>query len=116
MELFIENGDYVPDGLGGFVTVEQGEEMLQRVLTLLKVPRGSFYPVPTLGSRLHLLGRELPSARQVIATQYVVEALSGESDLVVEQVELSAGNESEMVLEVGLIWKGGSYTLSTTIT
>ena len=58
------NGDYVPDGAGGFLRAEGTDELLQRVLWKLSIPRGSFPFLPDLGSRLHLLAREKPSARE----------------------------------------------------
>lgn len=115
MELYLENGDYVPDGAGGFVTVEHGEEMLQRVLTTLQIPEGSYLPMPELGSKLHLLSREKPSDRDVIALQYVVEALQSESQLQVDSVDVGEDEDGAMTLQIGLIWKGSLYTLSTTV-
>ena len=41
MELWLKNGDYVPDGKGGFVQLEGEEALLQRVLFRLCARRGS---------------------------------------------------------------------------
>lgn len=57
MALVLREGDYVPDGRGGFRSAEGGQEVLERVLWKLTVRRGSFPFLPELGSRLHLLGR-----------------------------------------------------------
>ena len=78
MELQIQNGDYVPDGLGGFRRLTGGEALLQRVLFRLVPRRGAFPFMPELGSRLYLVLREKPAARQALAEQYVAEALAGE--------------------------------------
>ena len=56
----LRNGDYCPDGKGGFLQAAGGEEVLERVLFLLTARRGSFPLLPEVGSRLHLLAREKP--------------------------------------------------------
>ena len=73
MELQIQNGDYVPDGLGGFRRLTGGEALLQRVLFRLVPRRGAFPFMPELGSRLYLVLREKPAARQALAEQYVAD-------------------------------------------
>ena len=88
MELLLKNGDYVPDGKGGFLRAEGEKELLQRVLWKLTVRRGSFPFLPDLGSRLFTLFREKPSAWEGLARQYVAQALSGEGDLTVRDVKL----------------------------
>ena len=52
MELKIKNGDYIPDGLGGFVTVQGTEKLLQRALLKLTARRGVFPFMEDFGSRL----------------------------------------------------------------
>ena len=42
MELMVRDGDYVPDGAGGFLRAEGSQELLQRVLWKLSIRRGSF--------------------------------------------------------------------------
>ena len=78
MELKLEQGDYVPDGAGGFETLEGAHALLARVLFRLTARRGQFPFLPEMGSRLYLLGREKPSARETLALQYVTEALAQE--------------------------------------
>ena len=51
----VRNGDYVNDGAGGFLRAEGTDELLQRVLWKLSIPRGSFPLLPALGSELHRL-------------------------------------------------------------
>ena len=51
MELMVRDGDYVPDGAGGFLRAEGSQELLQRVLWKLSIRRGSFPLLPDLGSR-----------------------------------------------------------------
>ena len=95
--LILREGDYVPDGRGGFRKAEGEEELLERILWKLSVRRGSFPFLPELGSRLHLLGRIQARERQALAGQYVMEALADE-DVVVAGVELE-GEEMTLRLE-----------------
>ena len=78
----VRNGDYVNDGAGGFLRAEGTDELLQRVLWKLSIPRGSFPLLPALGSELHRLDRAKPA-------------------------ELSAGGE----LTVELDWRGEALRL-----
>lgn len=106
MELMVRDGDYVPDGNGGFLRVTEGEELLQRVLWKLSIPRGSFPLLPGLGSELYLLGRAKPSQRSALARQYVAQALSDETGLEILQVTL----EEDGHLLVELSWQGETLT------
>lgn len=88
MELLIQNGDYVPDGRGGFRRAEGTQELLQRVLFKLTARRGSFPFLPELGSELYRLTRGKPSAWDSLARQYVTQALEDE-DVAVEDVHVT---------------------------
>lgn len=105
MEARLENGDYLPDGRGGFLTAEGDEALLQRALLRLSARRGSFPFLPELGSRLYLLPREKPSARQALAVQYAAEALGDEEDLRVTGAELCERADG-LGLTVYLDWQG----------
>ena len=111
MELKLENGDYVPDGKGGHVRLGGAEEVLARVLFRLTARRGAFPFLPGLGSRLHLVLGERPSARQALAAQYVAQALEGERDVKVTAVELEDG-ASPARLTVRLEWQGEALSAS----
>lgn len=113
-ELMIRNGDYVPDGAGGFCRVEGGEALLQRVLWKLCVRRGSFPFLPQLGSRLATLGREKAGARAALARQYVAEALDDETELEITRVTLEE-TASGSRLSVFLEWKGERLHLETAL-
>lgn len=93
MELKIRKRDYVADGSGGLQRADGWEELLERVLFRLSVRRGSFPFAPTLGSSLHLLGRERPERRVTAAKQYIAEALADETGLEVTDVALEEGND-----------------------
>ena len=99
MELQIQNGDYVPDGLGGFRRLTGGEALLQRVLFRLVPRRGAFPFMPELGSRLYLVLREKP-------------ALAGESGLRVTEVSLAQEGDRGL-LTVRLDWQGEALAVQT---
>ena len=67
METKLVNGDYVPDGLGGVERLSGADALLGRVLYRLTARRGQFPPLPELGSRLYLLGRETGANRLTAA-------------------------------------------------
>ena len=106
MERKLAGGDYVPDGVGGFVGLSGGEEVLARVL----FRRGGLPFLPRLGSRLHELGQTKPSARQALAVQYVAEALEEEQEIIVRSVELTqTGTQGR--LNASLEWQGETLTV-----
>ena len=107
MELMVRNGDYLPDGKGGFLRAGENEELLQRVLWKLSIRRGSFPFLPELGSQLYRLTRQKASDRDSLARQYVTQALSGETELTVTGVE-TAQREGTLEVTVHLDWRGES--------
>lgn len=113
MALIMRNGDYVPDGKGGFLKAEGSEELLERVLWKLSVRRGSFPFLPTLGSRLHLLCRAPAQERSALAEQYVREALADE-DVTVTDVALSP-EKGEALLKVSLLHRGEKLTATVKV-
>ena len=114
MERKLIRGDYVPDGRGGLIGLDGGQEVLARVLYRLTARRGSFPFLPELGSRLHQLGREKPSERPALAAQYVAEALREETDLAVRSVELRQDGAAGR-LTVYLDWQGEMLTARVTL-
>ncbi len=76
MRLRLRDGDYVPDGAGGFVQLEISERLLEQALFRLTARRGGFAPIPELGSRLYLLHRAKADARNTLAKTYAQEALT----------------------------------------
>lgn len=108
MELMVRNGDYVADEQGGFRRVEGSQELLQRVLWKLSIPRGSFPPLPELGSELYRLGRCKPSQWDSLAKQYAAQALSDETGLTVTEAHC----EMDGRLQVELEWQGEELTLT----
>ena len=116
MELKLENGDYIPDGLGGMVRLESDQALLQRVLFRLSARRGGLPFLPDLGSRLYQLGREKPSAREALALQYVTEALAQERDLAVLGTELTEDGLGGAVLRAELEWRGSLLAVQLDLT
>lgn len=105
----MRDGDYIPDGAGGFCGSGGAEEILARALFKLTARRGAFPLLPELGSRLCLLFREKPESREALACQYAVEALAGEPGVAVTGVELL---EEEQRLDVFLLWQGEALRAS----
>lgn len=108
MALAFRDGDYIPDGNGGFRTVSGGAEVLERILWKLSVRRGSFPLLPELGSDLHLLGRFPEKERRALAERYVRQALQDES-VTVTDVKLTAA-EGKGELRIGLLYAGQALT------
>lgn len=110
MELFLKNGDYMPDGKGSFQRAQGAEALLQRVLFKLTVRRGSFPFLPELGSELYRLTREKPSAWQGLARQYAVQALMGE-EVAVTDVTVTPRDGGAQV-EVFLEYQGETMSVA----
>lgn len=113
MDAKLINGDYIPDGLGGIERCSGADALLQRVLFRLTARRGQFPMLPTLGSRLYLLGTEPPSQRLSAARQYVAEALS-EEEVSVADVQLSPLADSHMEVVVLLDYQGTELSVTVT--
>ena len=102
MSMQLKNGDYLPDGQGGFVTVSGPQELQNRVLFKLSARRGACPLLPNLGSQLHRLPQEKQGRRSALAKQYVEQALQDEEDLEVEEV---LWDEEEGHVSVCLRWQ-----------
>lgn len=114
MELILQNGDYVPDGIGGERRAAGKEELLARALYRLSARRSSFPFLPTLGSELYRLGGEKASRRETAARQYVTEALAEETVLTVEDVTLTEGADGILYVHVAL--RSGEESIDLTLT
>ena len=116
MEIRSVDGDYVPNGCGGFQRVEDTQELLQRVLFKLSARCGGFAPMPELGRNLHLLMQTKPSDREGAAQRYVLEAIADEEGLELDRLELSDGEDGVLQLTVWLTYNGVVYPLTTEVT
>lgn len=98
--LILREGDYVPDGRGGFTAFHGADEVLERILWKLTVKRGSFPFLPELGSRLHLLNKVPVKERETMAAQYVHEALADEEVTIREAKLIREGERSLLKLKL----------------
>ena len=115
MELKKIDGDYVSDGIGGLQRLYGTDEVIERVLFRLRVPKGSFSLLPDFGSELHLLGREKPMARASAARQYVAAALREETGVSVEDVALVSAGEDSLSLRISLRINGEDAALTLSL-
>ena len=76
MDVLLRDGDQALDARGLPRTVEGPAELAQRAMIRLCVPRGRFAPDPTLGSRLYQLPRTSRERMELLAEEYVREALA----------------------------------------
>ncbi|MCD8144263.1 MAG: hypothetical protein LUD79_02790 [Oscillospiraceae bacterium] len=111
MTILLSEGDYVPDSSGMLKSLSGMEEVLQRVLIKLTARRGGFPLLPTLGSRLYLLLHQSPKSRNALAKQYVLEALSDETDLKVDDVTVTLTGDNSAQVTVALTWQGTALSV-----
>lgn len=114
MEARIENGDYIPDGLGGIVRCQGADALLERVLFRLTARRGQFPMLPRLGSRLYLLAGEPAAQRLSAARQYVAEALEAE-EVTITDVRLTPAGEERIDIAVLLNYRGTDLSVAMTV-
>ncbi len=107
--MLLRNGDYLPDGAGGFRSAAGEEELLDRVLFRLVARRGAFPLIPGLGSSFYRLDKEKSGRREAVARQFAQEALAGEEDLEVSSVSLE---ETQGALTIHLLWAGEPLTVT----
>ena len=72
MELLLQHGDHSRNGQGFLQEVDGAQQLVQRAMVRLTVPKGKFVLNPQLGSLLHTLGRTAP---EQLALEYAQEAL-----------------------------------------
>lgn len=108
----LRDGDYRPNGTGGFLQAAGAEEVLERVLFQLSAKRGSFPLLPQVGSRLYLLPRAKASAREALAASYAAEALAGEPDLTVTG---TVWDQEKQMVTVFLNWQGEALQADVTV-
>lgn len=100
-ENLLRGGDYVPDGFGGFVRLQEEEALLERALFKLACRRGAFPFLPELGSRFRELGRLRPSARNAAARQYAAQALEGMGlEVTGARVQMVSDDQADVAIEL----------------
>ena len=102
MELKLNQGDYVPDGAGGFVRCTGHQALLAEALYRLTARRGAFPLLPELGSRMYRLPSAKPSQRAALARQYAAEALADLTGVTVENARVTP-TETGLNIRVDLI-------------
>ena len=112
MAMKLVNGNYVPNERGGQEQISGTEAVMQRVLMKLKARRGGFALMPEFGSKLYLLSREKPSARQRAAEQYISEALADETE--VNIVDVQVGEDDDGIC-IGITVNVGDSTASVSM-
>lgn len=112
MSLKIRDGDYVPNGTGGFQVVVGNQQILEEALFQLAARRGGFPLLPEVGSRLYLLGREKPAARQTMARNYVQEALE---PLGIAVMGVVVKETDVLALEIEMVYEGVTQYLEVTV-
>ncbi len=105
MENLLRNGDYVPDGFGGFVRLRGAEKTLARALFCLTCKRGAMVFLPELGSRLYALGKEKSANLEQVAEQYCAEALAP-LGVEISKLQLRVPTKGQAVLELWLEYDG----------
>ena len=111
MELKLKNRDYVPDGSGGMERGDGAQAVLERVMFRLTARRGGMPFLPELGSRLHEVLREKPSARLAAAKQYVAQALEQEDVEITDVALIETERGAQLV--VSLLWQGEGLSVTT---
>ena len=114
MENLLRDGDYVPNGFGGFTRLYGAQEVLARALFKLTCRRGALPFLPELGSRLYELGKERPSGREALARQYCMQALSG-MGLWVDAVKVQELADGHARIEVELTYQEQRQALEVRI-
>ena len=112
MSLLLKDRDYVADENGGVTVVRCGEELVNEALFRLTARRGSFPFLPQLGSRMHRLGREKPSAWEALAQQFAAEALSDLPDAAVTGAAVRQEGD-RLWVTVELSWRGEPLSVTT---
>ena len=88
MELLLQHGDHSRNGQGFLQEVDGAQQLIQRAMVRLTVPKGKFVLNPQLGSLLHTLGRTAPAQREQLALEYAQEALLEMPDELLVKFEL----------------------------
>lgn len=114
MRLRIRDRDYAADGSGGFAGVDGTEAVLEQALFRLTARRGGFSPIPELGSRLYLLGRVKPEARDAMARTYAQEALAP-MGVQVTNVQVKEYGTDALLVTATLLYQGKSQELEAVI-
>ena len=108
----LRDGDYRPDGRGGFEQVGGAQALLEQALFLLTARRGGFPLLPEVGSRLYELPRARPADRGALGAAYAAQALAALPELTVWGADWDEGTGT---LTVRLHWQGADLGLTVPV-
>ena len=113
-ENLLRGGDYVPDGFGGFVRLQEEEALLERALFKVSCRRRGFPFLAEPRSRLRELGWLRPSARNAAAQQYAAQALEGMGiEVTGARVRMVSDDQADVAIE--LVYDGAQRTVEVTV-
>ena len=98
MELLLQHGDHSRNGQGFLQEVDSAQQLVQRAMVRLTVPKGKFVLNPQLGSLLHTLGRTAPAQREQLALEYAQEALLEMPEVRVVAARCRQGTQADELL------------------
>lgn len=103
MDTMLRGGDHVVGTQGVLLSVTGQEELLQRAMLRLSIPRGSFPLDPLLGSEFFRLGQLTPPARNRAALSYAKEALASLPQVEVRAVDCQQPAPETLALTLSLV-------------
>ncbi len=115
MDTRLKDGDFDRDARGLPVSISGLDELLQRCLIRLSVPKGSFLPDQTLGSELKSLLRKKPRELESEAYQLVAGALEPVKGVRVDRVEARQKTQDRLELRVFLEYNNTKSVLDVTV-
>lgn len=98
MELLLQHGDHSRNEQGFLQQVDGAQQLVQRAMVRLTVPKGKFLLNPQLGSLLHTLGRTAPAQREQLALEYAREALLEMPEMRVVAARCRQGAQADELL------------------
>lgn len=98
MELLLQHGDHSRNEQGFLQQVDGAQQLVQRAMVRLTVPKGKFVLNPQLGSLLHTLGRTAPAQREQLALEYAREALLEMPEIRVVAARCRQGAQADELL------------------
>lgn len=98
MELLLQHGDHSRNEQGFLQQVDGAQQLVQRAMVRLTVPKGKFVLNSQLGSLLHTLGRTAPAQREQLALEYAREALLEMPEMRVVAARCRQGAQADELL------------------
>ncbi|MFY9198952.1 MAG: hypothetical protein WBK75_03630 [Acutalibacteraceae bacterium] len=96
MDTLIEQGDFAVSANGLPIQISDTQELLQRAIFCLSIPRGSFLHDKELGSRFFELKNSKLDAKNSIALSMAQEALKNQPQISVYSAQIEHGENKEI--------------------